>query len=124
MDKSLMIQSGKTALGIEFGSTRVKAVLIGEDFVPLASGGYEWENKLEGGYWTYSLDEVHTALRSSFKALKADVKEKYGCDFVTTESEGSISEDIFERGLCLPSDIKNTKEDMELIIKIVRSFFQ
>ena len=46
-----------------------------------------------------------------------------GCDFVTTESEGSISEDIFERGLCLPSDIKNTKEDMELIIQIVRSFF-
>ena len=88
MDKTLMIKEGRTALGIEFGSTRVKAVLIGDDFVPLASGGYEWENKLEGGYWTYSLDEVHTALRSSFKALKADVKEKYGCDFVTTGAIG------------------------------------
>ena len=79
MDKKSMITEGKTALGIEFGSTRVKAVLIGEDFMPLASGGYEWENKLEGGYWTYSLDEVHTALKVSFAALKTDVKEKYDC---------------------------------------------
>lgn len=88
MDKSLMIQSGKTALGIEFGSTRVKAVLIGEDFVPLASGGYEWENKLEDGYWTYSLSEVHTALKAAFSELKKDVKEKYGCDFTTTGAIG------------------------------------
>ena len=74
-----IITAGKTALGIEFGSTRVKVVLIGEDFIPLASGGYEWENKLEGGYWTYSLEEVHTALKVSFSALKKDVKERYGC---------------------------------------------
>ncbi len=88
MDKSLIISSGKTALGIEFGSTRVKAVLIGEDCVPLASGSYEWENKLLDGYWTYSLEEVHTALRSSFAALKADIKEKYGCAFTTTGAIG------------------------------------
>lgn len=88
MDKSLMIQNGKTALGIEFGSTRVKAVLIGEDFVPLASGGYEWENKLEDGYWTYSLDEVHTALKSSFSSLKKDVEEKYGCELTTVGAIG------------------------------------
>lgn len=88
MDKALIINQGKTALGIEFGSTRVKAVLIGEDCVPLASGSYEWENKLEGGYWTYSLDEVHTALRISFKALKDDIKEKYGCKFTKTGAIG------------------------------------
>lgn len=88
MDKSVMIKEGKTALGIEFGSTRVKAVLIGDDFVPLASGGYEWENKLEGGYWTYSLSEVHTALKAAFSELKKDVKEKYGCDFTTTGAIG------------------------------------
>ncbi|MBQ8503556.1 MAG: ATPase [Clostridia bacterium] len=88
MDKALIIKQGKTALGIEFGSTRVKSVLIDEECIPLASGSYEWENKLEDGYWTYSLDEVHTALRSSFSALKADVREKYGCDFTTTGAIG------------------------------------
>ena len=88
MDTALMINQGRTALGIEFGSTRVKAVLIDEQFNPIASGSYEWENKLLDGYWTYSLDEVHTALKTSFKALKADVKEKYGCDFTTTGAIG------------------------------------
>lgn len=88
MDKALLIQNGKTALGIELGSTRVKAVLIGEDSLPLASGSHEWENKLENGYWTYSLEDVHLALRSCFKSLKADVKEKYGCEFKTTGAIG------------------------------------
>ncbi len=88
MDKAIMIKEGKTSLGIEFGSTRVKAVLIGEDFAPVASGSYEWENKLVDGYWTYSLDEVHTALKTAFANLKADVKAKYGCDFVTTGAIG------------------------------------
>ncbi len=88
MDKALIISQGKTVLGIEFGSTRVKAVLIDEDCMPLASGSYEWENKLLDGYWTYSLEEVHTALRSSFAALKADIREKYGCEFTTTGAIG------------------------------------
>lgn len=88
MDKALLIQNGKTALGIELGSTRVKAVLIGEDSLPLASGSHEWENKLENGYWTYSLEDVHLALRSCFKSLKSAVKEKYGCDFKTTGAIG------------------------------------
>ena len=88
MDKALLITEGKTALGIEFGSTRVKAVLIDEDCLPLASGSYEWENKLVDGYWTYSLEEVLSALRSCFSALKADIKEKYGCNFTTTGAIG------------------------------------
>lgn len=88
MEKAQIINEGRTALGIEFGSTRVKAVLIDEECIPLASGSYEWENKLLDGYWTYSLDEVHTALKASFKALKADVKEKYGCDLKTAGAIG------------------------------------
>lgn len=88
MDKKLMITEGKTALGIELGSTRVKAVLIGDDALPLASGSHEWENKLENGYWTYSLDDVHTALLSCFAKLKADVKEKYDCALTTTGAMG------------------------------------
>ena len=88
MDKALIIKEGRTALGIEFGSTRVKAVLIDEGCTPLASGSYEWENRLENGYWTYSLSEVHTALKSCFKALKENIKATYGCDFTTTGAIG------------------------------------
>lgn len=68
----------KTYLGIEFGSTRIKAVLIDENFSPIASGSYQWENKLVDGYWTYSLEEIHKGLKSCYKALKNDVLEKFG----------------------------------------------
>ncbi|MDD6146717.1 MAG: FGGY-family carbohydrate kinase [Oscillospiraceae bacterium] len=83
-----MITLGKTALGIEFGSTRVKAVLIGEDAAPLAGGSYSWENRLENGYWTYSLEEIHQALRASFAELRRDVREKYGCELTTAGAIG------------------------------------
>ena len=52
-DTQKAIESGKTVLGVEFGSTRIKAVLIGEDHAPIASGSYEWENRYENGIWTY-----------------------------------------------------------------------
>ncbi len=83
-----IILNGKTALGIELGSTRVKAVLIDENAVPLASGSFDWENQFENGYWTYSLESVHEALRTCFGNLKKNVKEKYGCDFKTTGAIG------------------------------------
>jgi hypothetical protein len=51
------IEEGRTTLGIEFGSTRVKAVLVDETFQPIASGNYRWENQLVDGYWTYSLED-------------------------------------------------------------------
>jgi sugar (pentulose or hexulose) kinase len=70
------IVDGKTSLGIELGSTRIKAVLIGEDRTPLASGTYDWENRLENGVWTYHLDEVWTGIRGSFDALAKDLEEK------------------------------------------------
>lgn len=83
-----IIAAGKTAIGIEFGSTRVKAVLIDENCIPLASGSFEWENKLVDGYWTYSLEIIHEALRTCFKNLKQDVIKKYGCSLTTTGAIG------------------------------------
>ena len=72
-----VIKSGKTALGIEFGSTRIKAVLIGEDHTPIASGSHEWENQYENGIWTYSLDAVWAGLQDSYQKLSREVSEKY-----------------------------------------------
>jgi sugar (pentulose or hexulose) kinase len=81
------IQNGKTSLGIEFGSTRIKAVLIGNDFSPLASGNFEWETSLDNGIWTYSLEEIWKGLQYSYQKLFAEVKERYG---VTLSKIGSI----------------------------------
>ncbi|GAA0486593.1 xylulokinase [Alkalibacterium indicireducens] len=66
----------KYTLGIEFGSTRIKAVLIDELFKPVASGSYEWENKLENGYWTYDLETVWAGLQQAYKVLAAEYKEQ------------------------------------------------
>ncbi len=71
------IESGKTVLGIEFGSTRIKAVLIGEDHMPIASGSHEWENRLENGFWTYSLEDVWAGLQESYQKLSNEILEKY-----------------------------------------------
>ena len=72
------IESGKTVLGIEFGSTRIKAVLIGEDHAPIASGGHSWENQYEDGIWTYSLESVWKGLQESYRELYNDVLQQYG----------------------------------------------
>ena len=72
------IESGKAILGIEFGSTRIKAVLINDAGEVLAVGGYDWENSLVNGIWTYSLDEIYAGLKGSYASLKNDVKERYG----------------------------------------------
>ena len=71
------IKSGKTVLGIEFGSTRIKAVLIGEDHMAIASGSHDWENHYENGVWTYSLDDVWTGLQDSYLKLSSGILEKY-----------------------------------------------
>lgn len=72
------IEAGNTALGIELGSTRIKAVLIGEDHAPIASGGYEWENKLENNIWTYRLEDVWKGLQACFKDLADNVHKEFG----------------------------------------------
>ncbi|MCR4922441.1 MAG: FGGY-family carbohydrate kinase [Lachnospiraceae bacterium] len=78
MDAKQLITEGKSVLGIEFGSTRIKAVLTDESGKPIASGGHGWENRLENGVWTYTLDDIWDGLRDCYRDLKKDVKEKYG----------------------------------------------
>ena len=78
----------KTALGIELGSTRIKAVLIDEKHIPIASGDFEWENQLVNGVWTYSMDMVHTGIQTCFANLKADVKEKFAVELTTVGAIG------------------------------------
>jgi sugar (pentulose or hexulose) kinase len=77
----------KYAIGIEFGSTRIKAVLIGEDHRPVASGSYEWENQYENGIWTYSLEAVWTGLHESYRKLSHEFFEKYN---IPLQSIGAI----------------------------------
>ncbi|MGN0552570.1 MAG: xylulokinase [Oscillospiraceae bacterium] len=83
-----MLELDKTYLGIELGSTRIKAVLIDENYSPVASGSHEWENRLENGCWTYSLDDIHSGIRSCFASLAADVKEKHGTALTTVGAMG------------------------------------
>jgi len=72
------IRDGRTTLGIELGSTRIKASLVDEHLVPIASGSHEWENELVDGRWTYSLDAVRTGLQACYADLVADVERQYG----------------------------------------------
>ncbi len=78
MTNKEIIADGKAILGIEFGSTRIKAVLINENYEPIASGSYTWENSLENGVWTYPLSQIHEGLKACYADLKKDVQEKYG----------------------------------------------
>lgn len=73
-----LIQNGKAVLGIEFGSTRIKAVLVDEKNQPIASGGHDWENQLVDGIWTYSLDAVWAGVQDCYKSLVEDVQKQYG----------------------------------------------
>lgn len=82
------IEKGQTALGIEFGSTRIKAVLIGPDYTPIASGAHDWENRLENGIWTYTLDDIWTGIRDAYAKLAADVQDKYGLKLKTVGAIG------------------------------------
>lgn len=78
MNAKESIVNGKAALGIEFGSTRIKAVLVDENCEALAVGSYQWENQLVDGVWTYSLEAIHTGLQACYKALAEKVQEQYG----------------------------------------------
>ena len=82
------IENGTTSLGIEFGSTRIKAVLTAEDNSPIASGSHDWENRLEDGIWTYTLEDIWTGLQDSYAKMAEDVKEKYGVVLKKTGAVG------------------------------------
>ena len=88
MDKKQIIQEGKTSLGIEFGSTRIKAVLIEKGGEVLASGSYEWENQYLNGIWTYDLADVWKGLQDCYQDLTADVKKKYNTELTKIGSIG------------------------------------
>jgi sugar (pentulose or hexulose) kinase len=87
MHTQTALESGKTVLGVEFGSTRIKAVLLSEDHTPIASGSYAWENRYENGIWTYHLEDVWTGLQESYRNLSTEVFEKYN---IRIQSIGAI----------------------------------
>ena len=74
------IESGKAILGIEFGSTRIKAVLIDQDNKPIAQGSHEWENQLVDGLWTYSIEAIWYGLQDCYAELRKDVQKQYDCE--------------------------------------------
>lgn len=96
MSKKELIVNGKTALGIELGSTRIKAVLIDLQGNVLAVGIHDWENSFIDNIWTYSLEEIHSGLRSCYSDLRSNVEEEYG---VTIRNIGSIGISAMMHGL-------------------------
>ncbi len=81
MDKEKItsaIRNGQCVLGIEFGSTRIKAVLVNEENLPIASGSHDWENRYVNQVWTYTMEDIWTGLQSCYRDLKENVKELYG----------------------------------------------
>ena len=78
MSSADVIRSGKAIIGIEFGSTRIKAVLIDNGHKPLASGVFDWQNELADGVWTYPLEKVKTGLQTCFADLMKNVETEYG----------------------------------------------
>jgi len=82
------INQGRTALGIELGSTRIKAVLIGPDHAPVAVGSHDWENQFVDRMWTYSLDSIWAGLQQCYAALAADVQQRYDAELASVGSLG------------------------------------
>ena len=87
-DTQTALELEQTVLGIELGSTRIKAVLLDRRHIPIASGGYEWENQLVDGLWTYSMEAVHAGLQSCFADLKKNVEETFGVPLTTVGGIG------------------------------------
>ena len=75
---ALLIEGGESFLGIEFGSTRIKAVLVGPDGKVLATGAHNWENRFADGYWTYDLEDAVSGMQDAYARVKQEIKERYG----------------------------------------------
>lgn len=82
------IENGKAILGIEFGSTRIKAVLIDQENKPIAQGSHTWENQLENGLWTYSIDAIWAGVQDCYADLRANVQKQYGIEIETLAAIG------------------------------------
>ena len=87
-DAKSTIETGKAVLGIELGSTRIKAVLIDQENNPIAQGSYSWVNQLIDGLWTYSLEAVWNGLQNCYADLRANVKEQYGTEIESLAAMG------------------------------------
>lgn len=81
------IEAGRTSLGIELGSTRIKAILIGSDYSVIGAGSYDWENQFEAGNWTYSLDMIWQGVQASYQNMVKELQESYG---IVLKKIGSI----------------------------------
>ena len=88
MDAKQTIESGEAVLGIEFGSTRIKAVLIDRAYRPVAQGSHEWENQFQDGLWTYSLEAVWSGLQQCYADLREDVRKRYDAEIVNLAGIG------------------------------------
>jgi sugar (pentulose or hexulose) kinase len=82
------IREGRTAIGIELGSTRIKTILTGPDYFPVAAGSFDWENSQVNGIWTYDLDMVWQGIQTSFANMKSQVRDQYGLELETAGSIG------------------------------------
>ncbi|GAA4946486.1 xylulokinase [Actinoplanes utahensis] len=87
-DLRAAIEQGRTTLGIELGSTRIKAVLTGPDHAAIAVGSHDWENQFVDRVWTYSLEAVWAGLQGCFASLAADVHARFGAELRTTGAIG------------------------------------
>lgn len=82
------ILNGRTALGIELGSTRIKAILVDDKHNPIASGSHDWENQLVDNIWTYSLEDIWSGVQDSFGKMAEDVRARYGIVLKTVGAIG------------------------------------
>ena len=98
------IEGAKTTLGIEYGSTRIKAVLDDSENNPIAVGTFDWENTFDGTYWTYGQDELVAGIQGAYASLKADVEKRYG---VTLRHVGAMGVSAMMHGY-LPFDADDT----------------
>lgn len=87
-DAKSTIETGKAILGIEFGSTRIKAVLIDQENKPIAQGSHTWENQLENGLWTYSIEAIWNGVQDCYADLRANVKKQYDIEIETLAAIG------------------------------------
>ena len=91
------ILDNRTALGIEFGSTRIKAVLVDGNNAPIASGGHEWENRYENGVWTYSLEDIWSGLQDCYQQMAKDVEEMKELDAACETAMAQIKNKRYDR---------------------------
>ena len=90
LDAKSTIEAGKAILGIEFGSTRIKAVLIDQENKPIAQGSHTWENQLVDGLWTYSVEAIWYGLQDCYADLRSNVKSLYDIEILPQPGDRNL----------------------------------